>query len=158
MKPSHLAQLLASLTAERDALRGFVTLLEREQSLLVANQTDNLLELAEQKSVNAVSLNGLAESRRTLLRQSVPELSIDAIHAWLQKNSPQGLTTWQEVRVLAERAQQLNNTNGELVQMKLRHNHQALSVLSKAVNKATLYGKDGQTSFSPGSGRSLGSV
>lgn len=157
MNPSHLAQLLAALTAERDALRNFVDLLEREQSMLVANETDQLLQLADQKSANAISLGDLAESRRSLFRRDIPERSIETIHAWLEMNSAQGLAIWREIRVLAERAQQLNITNGELVQMKLRHNHQALSVLSKAVNKATLYGPDGQTSFSPGSGRSLGS-
>lgn len=157
MNPSHLAQLLAALTAERNALHNFVDLLEREQSMLVANQTDQLLALAEQKSANAISLGDLAESRRSLFRRDIPELSIETIHAWLEMNSAQGLAIWREIRVLAERAQQLNITNGELVQMKLRHNHQALSVLSKAVNKAALYGPDGQTSFSPGSGRSLGS-
>ena len=157
MNPPHLAQLLVALTAERDALRNFVDLLEREQSLMVANQTDQLLELAEQKSANAISLSELAESRRSLLRQGIPELAIASIHAWLEKHSAQALTIWQEIRVLAEHAQQLNRTSGELIQMKLRHNQQALSVLGKAVNKASLYGPDGQTSFSPGSGRSLGS-
>jgi flagella synthesis protein FlgN len=149
--------LLTALTAERDALGNFVALLEREQGLLVANQTDQLIGLAEQKSANAISLSELAESRRSLLHHDIPELSIASIHAWLEKHNAQGLAVWQGIRVLAERAQQLNRTNGELIQMKLRHKQQALSVLGKAVNKASLYGPDGQTSFSPGSGRSLGS-
>jgi len=153
----HLAQLLAALTAERNALRSFIELLEREQGMLIANQTDHLFELAEQKSANAITLGELAESRRSLLRRHIPELSIEAIRAWLERHNADGLAAWQEIRSFAERAQQLNRTNGELIQMKLRHNHQALSVLSKAVNKASLYGPDGQASFSPGSGRSLGS-
>jgi len=84
-------------------------------------------------------------------------LSADAIRAWLKIHSPDGLSIWQGILDLAERARQLNNTNGELIQMKLRHNQQILTVLSNAVNQANLYGPDGQTSFSPGSGRSLGS-
>lgn len=157
MKPPSSTQLLSTLTAERAALLDFTTLLEREQGMLVENLTDQLLELSKQKSADALSLNQLAEKRRTLLRESVPQLGAGAIHAWLETHNPQGLAVWQEIIALAERAQQLNQANGELIQMKLRRNQQMLAVLSNAVNKANLYGPDGQTSFSPGSGRSLGS-
>ena len=175
MKQSSGSQLLAALTAEHAALLNFVALLEREQGMLVENRTDQLLELSEQKSTDALGLNELAEARRSLLQKNLPELSIvpargtppdarpsgglgaDTINAWLATHSPQGLAVWHEVLALAERAQQLNRTNGELIQMKLRHNQQSLAVLSNAVNRANLYGPNGQPSFSPGSGRSLGS-
>ena len=168
-------KLLAALSTERTALLNFTALLEREQGMLVENSTDQLLELSEQKSSDAISLHKLAETRRNLLRQSVTpasgtpaqaspsstrpsiDLSADAIRAWLKTHSPDALSIWQVILDLAERARQLNNTNGELIQMKLRHNQQILTVLSNAVNQANLYGPDGQTSFSPGSGRSLGS-
>jgi flagella synthesis protein FlgN len=157
LKQSSASQLLAALAAEHTALLDFVALLEREQGMLVENRTDQLLELSEQKSNDALGLNELAETRRSLLQKSIPELSIDTIHAWLAAHNPQGLSVWHEVLALAERAQKLNRTNGELIQMKLRHNQQSLTVLSNAVNKANLYGPDGQPSFSPGSGRSFGS-
>lgn len=157
MNQNPATKLLTALTAEHVALQGFISLLEREQGLLVENRTDQLLELAEQKSVHAVNLNELAESRRNLLRKNIPVLSVESIHAWLEVRSAECLALWNKVRMLAERAQQINHTNGELIQMKLRHNQQSLTVLSNAVNKANLYGPDGQTSFSPGSGRSLGS-
>lgn len=157
MEQSFDSQLLAALTVEYAALLNFVALLEREQGMLVENRTDRLLELSEQKSTDALSLNELAETRRSLLQKKIPEFSVDTIHAWLAAHNPQGLAVWHKVLALAERAQQLNRTNGELIQMKLRHNQQSLAVLSNAVNKANLYGPDGQPSFSPGSGRSLGS-
>lgn len=157
MKQFSSPQLLSALTAERTALLSFVALLEREQRMLVENLTDQLLELSEQKSANALSLNELAETRRALLRKNLPQLNLGTIRAWLGTHSPEGLAVWQEILALAERAKQLNQTNGELIQMKLRRNQQLLAVLSNAVNKANLYGPDGQTNFSPGSGRSLGS-
>lgn len=157
MNQSHITKLLGALTAERSALQKFIRLLEQEQGLLTENNSDPLLELAEQKSTQAISLNELAESRRSLMQKNIPALSVEAIHAWLKAHSTEGLAIWQEIRTLAKQAQQINNTNGELIQMKLRHNQQSLAVLSNAVNKANLYGPDGQTSFSPGSGRSLGS-
>lgn len=149
--------LLGSLTAEHKALAAFVTLLEREQALLMENNADQLVELSEQKSNDAIALNRLADARRALLQ---PEAARDATATqnWLSAHCPEGLPVWRDLLALAKRAQHLNNTNGELILMKLRHNQQALTVLSNAVNKAAVYGRNGQPDFSPGSsGRSLGS-
>lgn len=157
MKPASDPALLAALNAERAALLSFVALLEREQGMLVENNAEQLLELSEKKSTEAIRLNELANIRRTLLKKYLPQLGVEAIRNWLSANNPESLSVWKEILVLAERAAQTNRTNGELIQMKLRHNQQALTALSNAANKANLYGPDGQTSFSPGSGRSLGS-
>ncbi|OGS98781.1 MAG: hypothetical protein A3F73_10245 [Gallionellales bacterium RIFCSPLOWO2_12_FULL_59_22] len=157
MNSSAGPQSLSVLTAERAALQNFVALLEREQKMLMENLTDQLLDLSEQKSADALNLNKLADSRRALLQANIPQLDAEAIRSWLTMHNPRGLAVWQEILGLAKRAQQLNQANGELIQMKLRRNQQMLEVLSKAVNKANVYGRDGQTSFSPGSGRSLGS-
>jgi len=176
-----IKQLYADLTAERGALVNFVALLKREQEMLMENRTDQLLELSEKKTTDAISLNRLAEARRSLLQQNIPalnaapakghtkqanllpgarpsdDLGADRIQVWLGTHSPEGLAVWQEILVLAKHAQQINHTNGELIQMKMRNNQQSLAVLSNAVNKANLYGPDGQPRFSPGSGKSLGS-
>lgn len=151
-------ELLAALTEELRVVRSFSELLKREQGLLTENSIDQLPALAEKKSTHALQLNEVAEGRRRLLQKSLPVLDSTAIQTWLTNNCPQGLALWQEIRVMAEQAQLLNHINGELIQMKLRHNQQTLTVLSNAVNKANLYGPDGQTDFAPGSGRSLGSV
>lgn len=157
MKHASSTQLLSALTAEHKALSGFVALLESEQKMLVENLTDQLLELSEKKSADALALNKLAETRRGLLKNNLPQLGADTIRVWLRTHSPEGLAVWEKILVLAEQAQQVNQTNGELIQMKLRHNQQALTVLSNAVNKAGVYSRNGQPDFSPGSGRSLGS-
>lgn len=150
--------LLAALTVELRVVRSFTEILKREQGLLTENSIDQLLELAEKKSTHVLQLNEVAEGRRRLLQLSLPVLDSTTIQTWLTDNCPQGLALWQEIRAMAEQAQLLNHINGELIQMKLRHNQQTLTVLSNAVNKANLYGPDGQTDFTPGSGRSLGSV
>ncbi|MBI5626170.1 MAG: flagellar protein FlgN [Nitrosomonadales bacterium] len=157
MNQNRITGLSAALTAERGALVNFVALLEHEQRMLVENRTDQLLELSGKKTTDALSLNELAEARRSLMEKSLPQSGANAVIAWMRAHSPEGLAVWQEILALAKRSQQLNRTNGELIQLKLRHNQQSLAVLSSAVNKANLYGPDGQPSFSPGSGRSLGS-
>lgn len=157
MKPSSASKLLAALTAEHTALVNFVALLEHEQTVLVENQTDQLIELSEQKSTAAVELSELAQTRHSLLQENIPQLSVDSIQTWLKAHNPEGLAIWQKSLDLIKQSHQLNRLNGELIQMKLRHNQQSLTVLSNAVNKVNLYGPDGQTNFTPGSGRSLGS-
>jgi flagella synthesis protein FlgN len=157
LKQTSVSQLLAALIAEHTALLNFVALLEREQGMLVENLGDQLLELSELKSTDALGLNALAQTRNTLLQKNIPQLSADSIQAWLETNSPEGSAIWQDILALAKRSQQLNRANGDLIQMKLRHNQQSLAVLSNAANKANLYGPDGQPNISPGSGRTLGS-
>lgn len=149
-------QLLAALSEEREALSGFVELLQQEQTLLMENSVDELLLLAEQKSTSAQRINELTDNRSRLLGKFVSDA--EGVYDWLERNSAEGLAIWQEIRQLAESSRLLNHINGELIQMKLRHNQQSLTALTRAVNQANLYGPDGQTNFSPGSGRSLGSV
>jgi len=98
-----------------------------------------------------------ANLRRSYCAETYPELSIETIRTcW--RGTARNVCIWQEISHIGGARHQLNHTNGELVQMKLRHISKRWQWLSKAVNRANLYGPDGQTSFSPGSGRSLGSV
>lgn len=151
-------ELLAALSNERQAVLEFIELLRREQGFLTENDIEPLQILAEQKSAHAVKLNSLSEVCRQQLAKISAALNNAEIEAWFKRNSAEGLAIWQEVRVLAEQAKQINNVNGELIQMKLRNNQQTFAALSRAVSQANLYGADGQTSYSSGSGRSLGSV
>jgi len=58
------AGILQSIEAERDALRAFIALLEREQQILLAPATDPLLELAGEKTRAAEMLSASASQRR----------------------------------------------------------------------------------------------
>ncbi len=153
---TQLANLLAALKEEQASLQSFVSLLQKEQKMLTEFGTDNLLELAEKKSTHAVKINKIAETRHSLLQALIPELTAKNIQNWLEKNSKEGLNLWQSIRILGDQAHELNRINGELIQLKLRHNQQLIGALSRAVNQANLYGPNGQTSFSTGSGRTLG--
>lgn len=152
------AEILSALSDERTSALSFVALLQQEQGLLMENSIDRLQNLAEKKSAHAVSLNELNEVCRRLMGKAGAKPDNAGIAAWLQANSKEGLALWQEIRTLAEQARQINQINGELIQMKQRLNQQLLTALTRAVNQANVYGSDGQTNFSPGSGRSLGSV
>ena len=156
MTHPELANLLAALTEEHTAVRSFVALLQQEQRMLTENSIDTLTMLAEQKSAHAAKINQVAQTRHRLLQAIIPELTAAHILDWLKTNCKEGMKLWQDIRILADQASELNRINGELIQIKLRHNQQLLVALSRAVNQANLYGPNGQTSFSTGTGRSLG--
>jgi flagellar biosynthesis protein FlgN len=154
-KPSEIktTEFLSNLSDECASLRAFVVLLEDEQRTLLGQHTEELLRLAETKIQLANNIARLSETRMRYL----PEGSRD-VEAWLKRNVPQGLPLWQETRQLAAHVQRLNQTNGELIQIKLRYNQQALGVLyGAAQSTAGLYGANGQPNL-PSASRTLGSV
>lgn len=149
-----MTDVTSRLIEERSALRAFVLLLETEQKILTSDDTSPLLELANTKSSSALRLTTIISARRNALHNSgYPDMN-----SWLQLIAPTALPVWLEIRELAERAQQMNLTNGELIQTRMRHNQKALGVLhSAASDSAGLYGRDGQPNL-PNSSRTLGSV
>lgn len=151
---SQVANFSSRLNDERDALRAFVVLLEKEQQALLSQGIELLLPLAEAKTQSAHKLAEIANARRQFLNSNTQNLDTAA---WILKHAPASRAVWDEVRELAARAHHLNKTNGEVIQLKLRSNQQALTaLLGAAKSTAGLYGRDGQPSL-PTSGRTLGS-
>lgn len=150
---TNTTELLSNLNDECEALRAFVVLLEDEQRALLGQHTEKLLPLSEAKIQLTDKITALATTRQQYLQAGGLDMA-----AWLKENATQGLPTWQEARRLAAHLQRLNQTNGELIQIKLRYNQQALGVLyGAAQSTAGLYGADGQPN-QPSASRILGSV
>jgi flagella synthesis protein FlgN len=150
---TNTASLNLHLDNELAALRAFVALLEKEQQLLLSNDIDQLLTLSETKAQAASHITELTRQRHQTWQPNPGDKmdSVLARHPALQQ-------TWQSIRQLAGRAQELNAINGELIQSGLRRNQQALTALQGASQHAAgLYGPDGQPSLG-GAGRILGSV
>lgn len=150
------ADFALRLHTERDALKAFVTLLETEQQALIDGHAEQLFALADSKVLATQELSNLATARSDkLLAHGVKP---GGMTAWLQANAKDSLPVWHDIQQLAEQSQQLNRTNGVLIQTKLRNNQQALMVLQNAAHGTPgLYGPDGQPNLSA-SGRTLGSV
>lgn len=151
------ADFTSILHAEHDALKAFVTLLETEQQALLGGNTEPLLKLADDKILATQELSKLASMRGEGLRARGGKIEFGGMTAWLRANAANSLPIWHDILQLAEQAQQLNSTNGVLIQAKLRYNQQALMALQNAAHSASgLYGPDGQHNL-PTSGRTLGS-
>lgn len=152
------ADFTSRLLAERDAWAAFITLLEVEQKSLVSGDTDQLLTLADSKIQAAQELNKLENMRSNELLAHGVAIDSDSIQTWLLPQGQKNLLIWNEIRWLAAHAQHLNLTNGALIQTRLLHNQQALTVLHNAANSAHgLYGPDGQP-YLKTTARTLGSV
>jgi len=150
---SKKTEFLSNLAEECSTLRAFVSLLEDEQRSLLSQHSDELLQIAETKTQLANKISRLSEAQRL----SLPQEPKNIAH-WLQHNLPQAFIPWQESLKLAENVQRLNKTNGELIQIKLRYNQQALGVLyGSAQSTAGLYGSNGKPNQFTAS-RALGSV
>ena len=156
--PASMADFTHHLQTERDSLKAFVSLLETEQQALLGGHAEQLLTLADSKTQAVHELSKLANTRRSDLLARGATTEAGGVVAWLQSHAADSLPVWNNIQQLAEQAQNLNRTNGVLIQAKLRHNQQALAALQNAAHNVNgLYGPDGQPHL-PTSGRILGSV
>jgi len=146
------------LQEEVEVLRGFVDVLRREQQALVAADLEQLLSLVAEKNTAANRLAGLANQRTLALAAlGLPDNGA-GMAQWLEKNPVKEGRLWPEFLTLAQEAKSLNELNGKLIKDRVGYNQKALLALTAASENAAIYGPDGQTRYTPGSGRSLGSA
>jgi flagella synthesis protein FlgN len=140
------------LTEERTALQAFIGLLEREQQILLSPDTEPLLDLSNEKTRAAEALTALVKDRAQYIAAGPGK-----VEAWLRSNALPALDVWQDIQKMGAQAQQMNKTNGELIQVRMRYNQQAVqALLGASAQTAGLYDTKGKTNM-PGSGRTLGS-
>ncbi len=148
------------LAKERDIFRQFLAVLHEEHNALIAGHIDLLLKLAQQKTDQFVSLGRLSTIRDQMLATQGLPPGEDGIDSWLarHKNPLEEETvasTWRELLEIATTAHQINQENGALIEVKLRHNQKALHILQTAADQMRGYGPSGQPIASTG-GRKLG--
>ena len=152
------AEFISQMHAERTALQAFIRLLETEQQALLNEQSEQIQALADNKVQMVQELTSLVNARRNGMLTRGIKFEPGSMQTWLQTHSAINLPTWHEIQKMATHAQHMNRTNGELIQVKIRHNQQTLTMLHNATHNVNgLYGPDGQPSL-PASGRILNSV
>ena len=155
---AEMAEFISQMHEERVALQAFIRLLETEQVALLNEQTEQIQTLADNKTKMVQELSKLVNARRNGMLMRGIEIEPGSMEVWLQAHTASNLPAWHEIQQLATQAQNMNHTNGELIQIKMRHNQQTLTMLHNATHSANgLYGRDGQPSLSV-SGRILNSV
>ncbi|MCL2658334.1 MAG: flagellar protein FlgN [Betaproteobacteria bacterium] len=137
-------------------LNHFIRLLERERELLNNLDVEALLSLAKEKTTVIHQLQNSENTRALTLARHGIDPSPRGISAFIETQPETTQALWQRYLDLAKQAQELNNSNGQLIQHNLHHNQLALNVLM-AVAGPSLYDSEGHTSSRPG-GRSFGTV
>lgn len=154
--PADQQRLALLIEAEAIQLREFVAVLDREEALLVAGDSDGLLSLSSAKNERYRQLQRLHDDRALLLgRLGLP--ASDASVRTLCAGLARVLARWDEVLELARSARERNAINGKLILERMASNQAALSVLLSAANHPQLYDAAGQARPS-GGGRILGSA
>ena len=149
-------RLVGLIDSEALLLRGFLALLEREEALLVAGETDALLTLTREKTERYHQLQRIHDDRALLLgRLRLP--NTDATIREVCGAMPASAARWDEILELARQAQARNALNGKLITERMQHNQAALSVLLTAAEKPQLYDAAGMARPT-GRGRHLGSA
>ena len=148
-------ELVHAVEAEVTAVQSFLALLELEQGLLVKGEVDELIDLARQKNELAAQITALGSRRTEALAAAGLPADRPGIDAWLavHPSETQARDAWNSLMSLAGQAHEVNRANGELIQIRMQHNAQALEALLGSNASLALYGPDGQNT--PASGRRI---
>lgn len=147
-----------TLDAEVDKLKEFIALLQREQDLLKAGNTESLLSLIDTKTLISNALAGYAATRESALTRLGLPSERSGMEEWLERHGqPSHQQAWQTLLTLAAEARELNILNGKLIGLHMSQNQQAFNALIGATDRAMTYGPDGQR-HSGGGGRILGTA
>lgn len=151
-----LARLAHLIETEVGLMRAFVALLEREEALLIAGDTDGLLNLTREKTELYHQLQRQHDTRAQLLGRQGLANSNESVRT-LCASLPATLASWDTILDLAGEARSRNDINGKLIVERMQHNQAALSVLLNAADQPQLYDAAG-VARPTGRGRHLGSA
>lgn len=141
-----------ALAGLKDALAGFLGLLEEEAAALASGRADDLDALTVRRDAANKTLAAGWRALATHLGLP-PDASLDAVRercaAWPE---------WSETEALAKQAAQVNRLNSRLIDEQLRRTQAAVQVLRNASGNRTLYGADGRMSDFSDLHRNIGSA
>jgi len=152
-------EFLVSLEQERDRVREFLRLLEREQKALVGGEHDRLLAFTEQKAARLLELRRFADARNRMLGTEGLPSDRNGMLTWLDRHPDERIATvWNDLMSLTARVREVNDVNGVLVAARLRHNQASLAALQSAARATSVYGPDGATRLTASTSRALASA
>lgn len=139
------AEFTASLQPEQDTVKAFIVILQKEQDALIQGEVENLDLLASIKVKMLKQLTSFGEQRNHYLASRGLAPDSKGMDAWLADGANSKVASiWSEALRLAKIAQQLNQTNGAIITMRLQNYQSAFDALQGAAGAATLYGPKGR--------------
>ena len=139
------AAIAQGLAQEQALAARLFEALEQEEAALLANDADALSQAAHGKSQLIASFVTLHQQLLRLLGQAgLPEQD-SSMASWVARQTDPSLQRqWRELLDGAQRAQELNRTNGLLIQRLSVRNRTALAAL-RGPGESDLYGQRGLT-------------
>lgn len=145
-----MTRLQAAFAAELAAIGEFLPHLKREEKALIDGDTDLLAKIVSENTEKVVKMAEITAQRELLMKSLGLTADLAGIEMWLKKH-PEGRKTWEELHRLSSEARNINETIGTLIDLRMRQNQQAISILELAANKnSSLYGPDGFSSGNRG--------
>ncbi len=155
-----LESLPKLLLGELAELKRFCALIEEERKALTGAQADRLPDIAATKASLAAKLSQYQTEREAFLaREGLPK-GREGVETWFERQPKTDMDTrrlWAELLKLAAQARDGNETNGRLINLLLKQNQDALSVLLAGGNES-IYGADGQSRTLMSGKRSFGAA
>jgi flagella synthesis protein FlgN len=139
---------VAGIHEEHQAALSLLAVLRQEQLKLVDADIDGLLDLTAEKTKAVARMSELANHRHRALAAAGFAASEAGMLAWLDGVAPaDGRQHWQDLLSVLASAQELNRTNGLLINKQLTRNQQALNVLQGGAQAGNFYGPNGQATM-----------
>jgi flagella synthesis protein FlgN len=153
------ADHLKSLQQERDRIKEFLHLLEREQSALVAGEHDHLMAFTEQKAARILELRRYSDSRSKLLAAQGLRADKDGMSTYIDQRADENVRrVWDDIKALSAQVRAVNEINGVLVATRLKQNQAAIVALQSSAKGAGVYGPDGSRRLTIPTTRALASA
>lgn len=143
------------LNEELKVMMSLVQLLGQEQSILVENQPSLLEEITSNKNQCLILLGDIGKKRMSEFAQLEITGKESSIHDYFQSSTAESeiKKVWNELMTASSKAQEMNKTNGILINRQLNLNQSTLNILQQTNANESLYGANGQAKNNPTSGR-----
>lgn len=123
-----------------------LSLLEKEQSVLLSFQVDAMEHLLDEKFQLLNKLGGYTKKRYQALADNGFEANESGMKNWLKRNQePTLLALWQDFQNTLSSSKEANRLNGLLVAKQFNRNQEILNTLNGS-NSTHFYGPNGHAS------------
>lgn len=146
-----MTQVADLLRREHELVLRFRNTLLLEQEALRSGKTHTLSEISAQKISLVDTLNQVGAERSRIISPNA-NAAID-MQTWLSAHPKEtsAAKLWKELLTIAREARDINESNGNLINVLHQKTTDALSILTQGLGDRSLYGSNGQSSVSTGS-------
>jgi len=144
--PREAPDFATLVSAEIDAVKAFVTLLNEEAGVLRGNDVGALEGMTAAKEKLAGELESIGKKRETFFSAAGLEPNATAMERWLATQPSRSAELWRELMHLAQTAKELNLANGQCIALLARNTRAQLSALTgQADDEEGIYTSKGHT-------------